>query len=166
MASTLIAIQHTENIRPLRGTRKGDVRNIINALEAYSAGAKRATSIDIHANNSADLVAASGTVTISGGSGSITAIIGGVSISITWATSDTNSAALLAAQINASTNALVQFQVTATSAAGVCTITAVQKGAGGNHITFTATGTGATASGSGRLALGAGGVATAVSHTF
>ena len=107
-------------------------------------------------------VLATGTVTLSGGSGTITATINGVAIAITWATSDTNSAALLAAAINASTNALVKNIVTATSAAGVVTISAVVPGVVGNCVTLAASGTGATASGA-RLT---GGTETRVNMSF
>ena len=107
-------------------------------------------------------VLATGTVTLSGGSGTITATINGVAIAITWATSDTNSAALLAAAINASTNALVKNIVTATSAAGVVTISAVVPGVVGNCVTLAASGPGATASGA-RLT---GGTETRVNMSF
>lgn len=107
-------------------------------------------------------VLATGTVTLSGGSGTITATINGVAIAITWATSDTNSASLLAAAINASTNALVQNIVTASSAAGVVTISAVVPGVVGNCVTLAASGTGATASGA-RLT---GGTETRVNMSF
>lgn len=106
-------------------------------------------------------VAAAGTVTLSSGSGTITATINGVAIAITWATDDTVSAALLAAAINASSNALVANLVTATSALGVVTITAIQSAVGtsGNAITLAASGTGATASGA-RLTGGTNGTST------
>lgn len=99
-------------------------------------------------------VQASGTVTISSGSGTITATINGVDVAITWASSDTNSATLLAAAINSSTNALVRGLVYASSSAGVVTITAIRGGLPGNNITLAASGTGATASGA-NLASGA-----------
>ena len=92
-------------------------------------------------------VLASGTFTLSSGSGTITATINGVAIAITWATDDTTSAALLAAAINASANALVAGIVTATSAAGVVTVTAARGGKAGNTVTIAASGTGNTASG-------------------
>lgn len=104
-------------------------------------------------------VAASGTVTIASGNGTITATINGVGIPITWATSDANSAALLAAAINASSDALVSGIVTATSALGVVTITSVVKGKMGNAVTLAASGTGATASGA-RLTGGSNGTTT------
>lgn len=104
---------------------------------------------------------ASGTVTIASGAGTITATINGVGIPITWATSDTNSAALLAAAINASVNALVAGLVTATSLLGVVTVTAARKGVAGNAITLAASGTGATASGA-RLTAGSNGTTTTI----
>lgn len=90
---------------------------------------------------------ASGTVTISSGSGTITATINSVGVAVTWGTDDATTAAALAAAINASTNSAVQGQVYATAAAGVVTIKARTGGSGGNAITLAASGTGATASG-------------------
>lgn len=98
---------------------------------------------------------ATGTITLSSGSGTITAIINGVSVAITWATSDTNSGDLLAAAINSSTNSLVRDSVYAANAAGVVTVTARAGGISGNAITLAATGTGSTASAA-RLTTGAG----------
>lgn len=108
---------------------------------------------------------ASGTVTISSGTGSITATINGVAIAVTWGTSDTATATALAAAINASTNALVKGLVTATSAAGVVTVKAFQPGKLGNAITLAASGTGATASGA-RLTGGAGDDVAPVTFTY
>lgn len=99
-------------------------------------------------------VKASGTITIASGSGTITGTINGVGLAITWATNDWNSASLLAAAINASSNALVSGFVTATSSTNVVTVTAVRGGLPGNAITLAASGTGATASGA-RLTAGA-----------
>jgi hypothetical protein len=93
--------------------------------------------------------AATGTVTIASGSGAITAIINGVSISVTWASSDTATAAALAAAINA----LKGLPVVASSSAGVVTLWSTlgtntgSANTDGNAITLAATGTGATASG-------------------
>lgn len=124
-----------------------------------TAGAARLAGGTVTQNTGAQ---ATGTVTLSSGSGTETAIINGVSVAITWATSDTVSAALLAAAINSSTDPLVSGQVTATSSAGVVTLTAVHGGISGNTITLSATGTGATASGA-RLTGGA--VATQIALT-
>src|SRR5512132_355440 len=81
---------------------------------------------------------ATGTVTLSSGSGTVGATINGVSVTVTWATSDTASATALAAAINASSNALVNKHVTATSAAGVVTLTALTPGYAGNAVTLAA----------------------------
>lgn len=89
--------------------------------------------------------AASGTLTISSGSGSVGGTIGGTSVTVTWATSDTASAAALATAIKA--NSTVNKWVTASSNAGVVTITCLEKTVIGNNITLVASGTGVTASG-------------------
>lgn len=87
---------------------------------------------------------ATGTVTISSGSGAITATIGGIAVSVTWATSDTSTATALTTAINANS----QVPVIATSSAGVVTVYSRVSGATvGNAVTLTASGTGATASG-------------------
>lgn len=168
---TLVLRITPSSTSPLLGGNLGTVvsndkiatlKGIQSLLDKLSAGAP---SVATSPNTTAlrcdvNPVAPSGTVTISSGSGTITAIINGVSIAITWATSDTNSAALLAAAINASTNALVTGLVSATSALGVVTITGIGSAASkaGNAITLSATGTGATASVS-RLAGGTDGTA-------
>lgn len=126
-----------------------DKRRALNQLGNHLIGLASGTQQGTisYATDAADWVAATGTVTIASGSGSIAAIINGVTTSVTWATSDTNTATLLAAAINASANALVAPFVSASSALGVVTITADAKGVGGNAITLAASGTGATASG-------------------
>lgn len=145
------------------GTRnsKDDALQIINNyFKGLQGGTKRANSLKVWAD-STDNVYASGTVTITSGSGSITATINGVGTSVTWGTSDTATATALATAINAATNDLVEFHVKATSSAGVVTITALAPGQWGNAITLAASGTGATASGA-RLTGGAGADVTPV----
>lgn len=91
-------------------------------------------------------VQATGTYTLSTSSGVLRATINGVNCdTASLAGTDTANAVLLAAAINASTNALVLGRVTATSALGVVTVTAVCAGADANGFTTTATGTGNTA---------------------
>jgi phage tail sheath gpL-like len=92
-------------------------------------------------------VPATGTVTLSTASGTLTATINGVAITATASGGDTNSAALLAAAINASSNALVTHHVSASSSGAVVTITAKVPGYVGNAITLAGSGTGVTASG-------------------
>lgn len=161
-----MAIKYVVNVSgadgddPIKSTQKREnLLAIARQLRAVASGHKPVIyTIDVRDG----AVAATGTVTLSGGSGTITATINGVAIAITWATSDTNSASLLAAAINASTNALVQNIVTATSVAGVVTISAVVPGVVGNCVTLAASGTGATASGA-RLT---GGTETRVNMSF
>lgn len=164
MASTVVVINHTAPLSVGTKRRKPLLRALISFLMAAISGVKKISAFDIYPDG-ATPVAASGTVTIASGSGSIAAVINGVSIAVTWATSDTATATALAAAINASSNALVQYLVSATSSAGVVTIAALQKGITGNCITLAATGTGATASGA-RLTGGAGGNVTGISTTL
>jgi hypothetical protein len=89
---------------------------------------------------------ASGTYTMSSGSGTMTMVINGVSDNVTWASSDTASAAALAAKFQLNSSALIRGVVDVTSAAGVVTVKAVRSGYQGNYITLTGTGTGATVS--------------------
>jgi phage tail sheath gpL-like len=129
-------------------------------FEALAGGTRQGT-VSVLTNGGANGVAASGTITMATSSGTVGAIINGVSITVTWATSDTASSAALATAINTSVNPLVQPFVTATSAGAVTTITAKNKGSQGNAITLAATGTNVTASGA-RLTGGVDGTANVV----
>jgi hypothetical protein len=86
---------------------------------------------------------ATGTYTVASASGTITATIGGTAVTATGTGNNTTDAATLAANINA--NNTVNKLVSATSALGVITLTAVIEGKFGNAVTTTATGTGLTA---------------------
>lgn len=149
-----VRVSTPDPVQPfVSGDTQHSLLRYINFLKALTAGTRFSSSTST-VTVDASAVAASGTVTISSGSGTITATINGVGVAITWATSDTVSAALLAAAINASGNALVNQHVTATSALGVTTITANAPGPSGNAVTLAASGTGASASGT-RLSSGA-----------
>jgi hypothetical protein len=124
------------------------------ALTAAAAGAFPGTAKVAMAYSLSDTVYASQTYTISSGSGSETATIGGTAVAVTWATSDANTASLLATAINADTT--VNKLVFATAASNVVTVTALVPGPAANKITTTATGTGNTAGGA-TLTGGAGG---------
>jgi len=112
-------------------------------LSALQNGSQSGTAV--FSKGTADAVRASGTLTISSGSGSVGGTIVGTAVTVTWATSDTASATALAVAINA--NSTVNQYVTATSAAGVVTLTANVPGVAGNRFTLVASGTGVTASG-------------------
>lgn len=125
------------------GASGDQVQRLVTVLRGIASGAY-AGNVRI-ATASANAAFASGTLTISSGSGAVGGTIGGTAKTVTWATSDTASAAALVTAINADTT--LNKYVLATSAAGVVTITAVSPGQIGNGITLTASGTGVTASG-------------------
>ncbi len=125
------------------------LENLIVMLERFRAGAPSITNAGVPNTNAVrcdvNPVAATGTYTISGGSGVLTATINGVGVTTaSQSGTDTACATALAAAINASTNALVTGLVTATSALGVVTVTALA-GKMGNAVTTAASGTGNTA---------------------
>lgn len=140
-------------------SKRKATRDVAANLKAIAAGTRLGSSTVELRTGAAN---ASGTLTLSTASGAVGGVINGVTITATWATSDTNSAALVAAAINASTNALIAGVVTASSALGVVTVTSVLPGVYGNCITLAASGTGVTASGA-RLT---GGTETRTSLSF
>jgi hypothetical protein len=115
-------------------------------------GGNYSASFDI-SSSTTNAVKASGTLTLSGGAGAVGGTIGGTLVTATWATSDTISAGLIAAAVNANTT--VNKLVTATSSGAVVTLTANLAGPVGNKILLVASGTGVTASGA-ALTAGAG----------
>ncbi len=107
---------------------------------------------------SADGVGASAVVTIAGGSGDYTCTINGVNASgtVSFSVDNATTCGLIAAAINASTNALVSGIIRASASGDTYTVAAVEGGVSGNSITIAVTGTGATIGGSAtRLLLGA-----------
>jgi hypothetical protein len=95
-----------------------------NWLKALIGGSKRANSVSIWADG-AKPVRASGTFAYATSSGTVGIVINGVTITVTWASSDIASMTATVAAINASTNALVQYLVTACNFAGTATLTSV-----------------------------------------
>ena len=164
MSSTLVVISHTTPIHSqVVGNSKTNLSKLENFISALKSGAIVGLSVDVLANASGTPTAASGTLTLSTASGTVGGSINGVSITVSASGGDTATATALKNAINANTNALVSGFVTASSNAGVVTITATQKSAWGNAITLTASGTGVTASGA-RLTGGAGGLGTYVTN--
>jgi phage tail sheath gpL-like len=140
-------------------TPHSSVQNFINYLKALNGSGKpQSNTLDVRDS----AVAASGTLTLSGATGTVGAIINGVSVTVTAAGGDTATAAAIAVAINASVNALVQNIVTASASGAVVTITAVVPGVTGNCITLAESGAGLTASGA-RLT---GGTETVLSYSF
>jgi len=162
MATTVLTLVHTKPITLSTAKKKETLQALTSWLEGYANGAYSGAAGSVDAQqDGGDAVAASGTLTMASSSGTVGGSINGVAITVTWATSDTLSAAALATAINASANALVAGHVTATSALGVVTITARNKGVTGNAITLAASGTNVTASGA-RLAGGTAATAAAL----
>jgi phage tail sheath gpL-like len=120
-------------------------QRIIRLLESVLSGNDLSPIVTSAVDDNA--TAASGTVTLSGaGAANDTILINGVTFTAqaSGATGNqwnvganaTASAAAIAAAINGSASALVNQHVTATSALGVVTITAVNKGVFGNAVTI------------------------------
>lgn len=164
MANTIVSISHPTPFNlGIEGTarrRNEAVNLLVGFLRGLVSGTYKGTALTINAGTSSSaLASASGTVTLAtGSSGTYTATINGVAITVTYATSLSNTATLLAAAINASTNALVQYLVSAVAVGPVVTIVALQPGITGNAITLAASASVGTATASGaRLAGGVGG---------
>lgn len=105
-----------------------------------------------------DGVVASGTVTYSSATGTLTTTINGVNVTASAGVDDTASAVAMAAAINAEADALVAGHVRATSDGAEVQIYAIRPGEEGNAITLASAATGGSATASGaRLA---GGVVT------
>ncbi len=124
----------------------GHIRDVANALATYFvalAGGYEVGDFEIQLAGTT-AVRATGTLTLSSGTGAVGGTIGGTLKTVTWATSDTASAAALAVAINADTT--INKLVYATSAAGVVTLKAMSPGTAGNKLTLVASGTGVTAS--------------------
>lgn len=160
--TTTIEVTHAVSVDGLWpcGAKKADAADPkkmcaqVSALfDAIAAGCTPA-SFTIQEGGTAE-AQATGTLTISGGSGAVGGTINGVAITHAWTTSDANSAALVAADINASANALIAGIVTASAASNVVTVRSVDATKTANAITLAASGTGVTASGA-RLTGGAG----------
>jgi hypothetical protein len=111
---------------------------VIEHLDSLKQGVRRGVA-KIYADGAAAKYAY-GTLVLSGGAGAVGGTINGVTITDTYATSDTHSAGLIAAAIDASTNALVQYFVTASNVAGSFALSTVVAGTkiGFDGVEFTA----------------------------
>lgn len=118
--------------------------DLLNHLQNWLAQERNAYNPDIELlSTTGSSACATAGLTISGGSGAVGAIINGVTVTATWASSDTNSAALAAAAINASVNSLVQGFVTSNNLSTLLTLASVVAGTTINicDVRFTATAT-------------------------
>jgi phage tail sheath gpL-like len=172
MATTSVfRITHPETAAQLSGFGGGsgstEPINAINGLIQYlRAVARGLNTASINVRPGQTLVAASGTATFVSIVQDDVVTINGVAFTCRDAdptgnqflkgASDTTAAAACAAAINASTTAKISGYVTATSSAGVVTITARQPGVAGNMFTLAKTGAPITVTGSGFLTAGTG----------
>lgn len=104
------------------------LRKVYAKVLAAIGGTERNCSFDI-SQSSTDPVYAVSVGAISGGSGSVGLVLNGISLTATAAGGDTNSAGLVAGVINASSNALVQYNVIATNLVQTLTLTSTPAGA-------------------------------------
>lgn len=127
-SSTILVI---DQVDPLdKNGREGPelVRAIQNQFRAAQGGGKRIHNVRVWADGAAPRVAF-GTCTLATGSGAQTIVINGVTAgSETWATSDTATMTALVADINASTDALVQHIVRACNLSMGITLASVAAG--------------------------------------
>lgn len=110
--------------------RKGRdlARKFAQVLQGSLQGADSDSDFALVYSNSTDPAFAVGGITMSGGAGTVGVTLNGVALTATYATSDTNSCGLVAAAINASTNALVQGFVTANNLTATLTLTSTAAG--------------------------------------
>jgi phage tail sheath gpL-like len=155
----------TDDFGEVAGDAQRQIQKLRNLLDKISVGPIETVSILV-STGAAAAVRASGTVTLEAGvaTGDIVTTVGVTAKTVTYATSVTATAAAIAAAINADTT--INKFASATSAAGVVTITAHTPGQIGNGIAFSVTGTGATASGSGTLTGGTGPGGAPTTYTF
>lgn len=143
---TLLLIDHPSEdiLPPSASSKQRNVRAVADYVDSYLAGFR---GLGAHGLTVVQNGQAAGTLTLSTASGAVGGTINGVTVTATAAGGDTASAALVAAAINASANALVSNHVTATSSGAVVTVTSKYPGHAGNAVTLAASGTGVTASG-------------------
>lgn len=148
-SSTTLVLEHTDVISGVdAGAKRRGVMALVNYLQGALAGAKRGVQLDVFPNG-ADPVAASGTLTLATCTAGTVVEVNGVDFVAVNGTAtsgnnefdisggtDTLDAVELAAAINASTSTGIQYVVSATSALGVVTVTALQKGALANGLTL------------------------------
>lgn len=103
------------------------LRMVANWLMAALAGDAKVQGFDVQVNSEAGAKAAT-TVTFATSSGSVGITINGVTVTVTWASSDIASMTALVAAIGASVSALVQYLVEASNTRGTATLTSVAAG--------------------------------------
>jgi len=126
--SSTIVIQHRKPVDLGRNNQRQN-REVLTAL-ANLVGDSSGSIDGLTANfNQGTTGAKAGaTLLISGGAGAVGGVINGVTVTATFATSDANTAGLIATAINASANALVQGFVRASNAFATLTLATMTAG--------------------------------------
>lgn len=134
MSSTIIYLTHAQPLNA-RGRRKKDLLRVAaNKLMGCISGVERdvnftiVSSTAVTSNVGLYLNSACTAGISASGSGAVGMVINGTTITATWATSDTVSAGLVAAAINANTSSLVQYLVGATNLKSSLTLASVLAG--------------------------------------
>ncbi len=129
MAHTHLYLAHDHTLSQ-QGTRKRTLlRRVINKATSVMAGTDPGGSFTMVSSGTDPASACTAGISLSG-SGTVGIVVAGVTLTDTWATSDTVSAGLVAAAINGSTNAKIQYLLGATNLK--TTVTLVTTVAGDN----------------------------------
>lgn len=103
------------------------IRKLINHLEAFESGNKQCDNMKVWIDG-VQPSRAKGLLTASGASGTVGATINGVGVTAAHVSTDAGDCTLIAAAINASTDALVQYMVRASNYAMTITLASVLAG--------------------------------------
>ncbi len=127
MAHTHIYLTH-DNTTNQRGRRGKDLLRVgINKAMGCLGGIERGGNFTMVGSGTDQASACTAGISASG-SGTVGIVIAGVTLTATWASSDTNSAGLIAAAINASTNAKIQYLIGSTNLKSSLTFVSVIAG--------------------------------------
>lgn len=127
MAHTFLLLSHDHTL-VTQGTKKRDLlRRILNKGMSVLGGSEPGGAF-VHVGSGTDPASACTALISASGSGTVGLSISAVALTATWATSDTVSAGLVAAVVNASTNAKIQYLYGATNLKSTVTLASVLVG--------------------------------------
>lgn len=127
MAHSILYLTH-DNTLNQRGRRgKELMRTFLNKALGTMSGVEKGTNFTL-VGSTTDLASGCTAGISASGSGTVGIVISAVTLTATWATSDTVSAALIAAVINASTNAKIQYLYGSTHLKSSLTLASVVAG--------------------------------------
>jgi|GEM_PF-3627808 len=127
MAHTFISLTHDNSLNSRGRVGKDLLRVAVNKAMGALSGIERGTNYTVVSSGTDPAFACSAGISASG-TGAVGMSVAGVSLTATWATDDTISAALVAAVINASTNAKISNIIGATHLKSSLTLASVLAG--------------------------------------